>query len=176
ESDLDACLQIRSGSAVMKIHKNSVMEARPLELDEELDFSQWDFSSSYPLLGIKDAHVDGIVERNDEFLTANLYVCATLILSDARTCEAFEEPVEVEDIYDLLDSPEQEGDGYIFEGKVIELEQLVYSILRSQVPIAPRKEDSELPKGGEGYEVYSADGAEVEPETSRPFDEALKNY
>lgn len=160
----------------MKIHKNSVMEARPLELDEEIDFSARDFSSAYPLLGIKEAHVEGIIERNDDFLTANIYVSGILILSDARTCEPFEQFVEVDDIYDLLDTPEQEGEGYIFEGMTIELDDLVFSILRSQVPIAPKKEGSELPKSGEGYNVYSSDESEEETETNRPFDEALKNY
>ena len=160
----------------MKIHKNSVMEARPLELNEEIDFSGRDFAPAYPLLGIKNAHVEGLVERNDDFLTANLYVSAILILSDARTCEAFEQPVEVEDIYDLLDNPDQEGEGYIFEGKTIELDDLVFSILRSQVPIAPHKEGSKLPEGGEGYVVYSSDEADEPSEGNHPFEEALKNY
>ena len=159
----------------MKIYRSSITDARPLELQEELDYSSRDFSSSYPLLGIKDAYVEGLIERNDEFLTANIYVSAILILADARTRESFEHPVEVDDIYDLLESPEEEGEGYIFPGNYFELEELVYSILRSQVPLAPKKEGSELPPDGDGYTVYSADYLSDEAEENHPFAELLED-
>ena len=155
----------------MKIYRSSITPARPLELEEEVDLSKKDFASAYPLLGIRDAYVEGLIERNDDFLTANIYVSAVLVLSDARTREPFEYPVEVDDVYDLLQSPEEEGDGYIFPGNSFELEDLIFSILRSQVPIAPKKEDSALPEAREGYEVYQGDYLLDGAEENHPFED-----
>ena len=157
----------------MKIYRSSIPTGRPLELDEPIDFSGRDFARDYPLLGIKDAHIKGIVERNGQILTVNATVSGTLVLSDSRDLKPFDYPVSEKDVFDLLPEESEESEGYVFAENCIELEEVVYAYLRSFVPIKPLRKGSRIPTSGEGYHVYLE--GEKEEKRSSPFD-VLADY
>ena len=157
----------------MKIYRSAIPTGRPLELDEDVDFSGYDFAKDYPLLGIENAHIQGLVERNGDILTVNATVSGTLILADSRDLKPFGLDVCEKDVFDLLSEMDEENEGYLFHGNGIELSEVVYAYLRSFVPIQPLRKGSELPSSGDGYRVYS-EGDEVERGPS-PFD-VLADY
>ena len=158
----------------MKIHRNLVTPAKPIVFDEDIDFSSRDYGSSYPLLGLEEVHASGEFYLSDEGLRCAAKVHCVATLSDARTCEPFDQRFDFEDDCGLPTSPEEDAEGYLFEGNVIELDELIYCLIHTQLPMCPRKGGSPLPRSGEGYTVYSEDDL-MEEEKSSPFD-ALKDY
>lgn len=139
----------------MRIYRNAITSAKPLEVEEELSYKEGDFASSYPLLGLKGVKVSGQINRNDDFLTAHLHVIGTMVLSDAYTSFPFDEEFELDEIVDLLEDVDEDGDGYVLPGTFVELSEVVFHLIRSHVPLKPLKEGSTLPKGGEGYSVLT---------------------
>lgn len=161
----------------MKIYRSSLAAGKPLILDNDIDFSKRDLSSSYPHLAIKQAHIEGIIEKEGEdFLTANCLVEARVSLADARSGKPFETTIRVDDVFDLLEGAEQEGEGYIFPGNGIELDDFVFALIQSNVPLAPHGPDSTLPQDGEGYSVYQ-EGSDAEASSAHnPFADIPDDY
>ena len=160
----------------MIFYRSAVTPSRPLIFDEDIDFSGISFAKDFPLLGISSCHVKGIVEKNGEFLTLNAEIKATLTLADSRTLKPFNYPVSSKEVFDLLESNEQDGEGYVYPDNKIDLTDVIYHALRSLVPAKPLKKGSKLPKGIEGVNVYTQDEFEaLDTPKPSPFD-ALADY
>lgn len=148
----------------MKIYRNLVKEGHPLELEEDIAFSKEDCQNDYPLLSVPSCHVKMVFENVDDFLTCDYFLAGEMELSDSRTAEPFLESFEDDDLIDLLQSEEEDGEGYIFPGTFLESKDLAHKIIRSLVPISPHKEGSSLPESGEGYSFYQEDEAPLPEE------------
>ena len=151
----------------MKIYRSSITPARPAEIDEDIDFSSFDFASLYPLRGIEGAHLSGIIEKQGKRLAMNAHVKADLILADARDNQSFPYPVEFDEYFLLLEDELDDEDGYVFPHNLIEPRDICFALLRGQVPIKPLKQGSSLPDSGEGYACYEEG---EERHHSSPFD------
>lgn len=135
----------------MRIHRNLVKEGKPLSFEEDLCFSRQDCAEDYPLLSVPKCHFACKVENEDGYLTAEYSISGQMELADSRTSLPFLEEFSDADCIDLLESEEEDGEGYIFPGTHFESAELAHKIIHSLIPISPRKEDSPLPEGGEGY-------------------------
>lgn len=151
----------------MKIYRSLVKPSKPLPLDEDIDFSDRDFAKDYPLLGIEGAHIKGVVESNGGILTVNATFKGTLILSDSYDLKPFGLPIEEKEIIPLLSDITSDSDGYFFPENVIELSEVVYSFLRSFVPIKPLRPGSKPVK-------YDEEEAGEESSGGSPFDVLLE--
>ena len=144
----------------MKIHRNLVTPAKSAPFDEDLDYSGLDYSRFSSLRGLRDVHADGefYVDDEDNLMVA-LGVSGVATLSDARTLEEFDYPLDFEDEFMLLRDPKEEGEGYVFPENVIELSDVVFCSLHSHLPLCPHKAGSSLPTSGEGYSVLTEEEA-----------------
>jgi len=158
----------------MNVHRSFVTPQKPLPFDEDVDFSSFDLKRAYPLLSLKKVHAKGEFHSEDGVIYATLEISAIATLSDSRTCEPFDYPLDYEDEFALLSEMEEDAEGYLFEENVIELRDVVYCSLHSHIPMCPHKSGADLPSSGEGYTVYSEDEAE-ERKAPSPFD-VLKDY
>lgn len=160
----------------MKIYRSSIYSGKETPVEEVVgEFPKECFERSYPLMGIKDARLLGVVQKFDDIVVFEGTIEGTLLLSDARTNEVFEQRIEKEETVNLLDDdPDGEAEGYLFPGNGIELSEVLYSLLRSETPIKPLKEDSSFSRQGEGWSVY-LEGEEPKLEEGSPFD-VLKDY
>ena len=156
----------------MKIYRSFITPSRPVEVDEDIDFSRDDFSSFYPLRGIEGAHLSGVIEKEGKRLVMNAHVEADLILADARDNTSFPYPVSFDEWFFLLEDELDDVDGYVFPNNLIEPKDICFALLRGQVPIKPLKEGSKMPDDGDGYRVYEEG---EEPLDSSPFD-VLEGY
>ena len=156
----------------MKIYRSAITPLRPAEIDEDIDFSSFDFSSFYPLKGIEGAHLQGSIEKQGQRLLMNAHVEADLILYDARSNEPFAYPVDLYETFFLLEDELDDEDGYVFPHNLIEPLDICFAMLRGQVPIKPLKDDSKMPDDGDGYRCYEEGG---ESSDSSPFD-VLEGY
>lgn len=158
----------------MRFHRNNVTEARPLDFEEEISFKDFDFAPHYPLLGLKDVHAEGEFRVENKLLVAYLHLHFLATMSDARTCKPFEQEFDYEDEFALLQTIDDEGEGYVFEENNIELRDVAFCSIHTHIPMCPHAPGSELPESGEGYRVYSEEEFDQEPHSS-PFD-VLADY
>ncbi len=135
----------------MRIHRNLVKEGKPLCWEEELAFSKEDCAQDYPLLSVPKCRFRCKVENEGGYLTADYSICGEMELADSRNASPFLEGFSDSACIDLLESEEEDGEGYIFPGTHFESRDLAHKIIHSLIPISPHKEGSSLPEGGEGY-------------------------
>lgn len=135
----------------MRIHRNLVKEGKPLIFEEDLSFSQGDCAGDYPLLSVPNCRFSCKVENEDGYLTADYSIEGKMELADSRTGKPFLQEFSDADCIDLLESEEEDGEGYIFPGTHLESRDLAHKIIHSLIPISPHQEGSSLPKSGEGY-------------------------
>ena len=157
----------------MKIYRSFITPSRPMEVDEDIDFSHDDFSPYYPLLGIEGCHLSGVIEKEGERLVMNAHIQADLILSDARDNSPFPMPLDFDEWFILLEDELSDEEGYVFPHNLIEPKDIAFALLRGQVPIKPLRPGSKMPSNGDGYCVYEeGDEPSINPS---PFD-ALEDY
>ncbi|MCR5078833.1 MAG: hypothetical protein K6B65_02805 [Bacilli bacterium] len=149
----------------MTVYKNRLTPYKDFTYQGELDLGKSLGKKDYrPLLGVNRCEVDvAVYLGDDDHIYCDYGISATLVLEDSRTLEPFEEEVSLSDSVEILPSPLEEGEGYIFEGSSFELEELILAIMKSSLPIAPKKEGSELPPSTEDYDVY-VEGEEKDEE------------
>ena len=139
----------------MKLYKSLVTDRKGFEYAGDIDYSAFDLSPYFPLLKIPSCYVEIEAYRDeDEKLFVYVYAEAELILSDARDASEFPYPLTIEEEFQILDSIEEEGEGYVYSENAIELDALVLSLLKSALPLAPRKEDSKLPPSQEDCSFF----------------------
>ena len=131
----------------------SLIKENPTPVDEDIAFSKEDFASTFPLLGVNSCHLEGEFFKDEGMLVFAGRLTGEALLSDARTCEAFSSPIDLEVDVDLLSNIEEEGEGYVFPENKISTHDLALCLIRSSTPIAPLQEGSKLPSSGEGYTV-----------------------
>ena len=158
----------------MKIYRSSIPSGNPLKIEESFpSFPKEKFEGSYPLLGIENPSISGAFEKPSDVVIFNGTIAGTLILADARTNEPFPQEVSVTGIIQLLEEDLDESEAYVFPGHGIEVEDIIYSVLRSETPLKPLKKGSKCPTSGDGWSVIME--GEEEQKHSSPFD-VLADY
>ncbi len=159
----------------MRIYRSQVRPSKPIELGETYSFSRGDCEKEYPLVEIPDCRFEASFYDEDGHLRCSYRVSGNWILVDGRTAKEFSSSFEEEGDIDILSSFEEEGEGYVFPGTFLESEELAHKIVKTLVPVSPHAEGSELPKGGEGYDVLTEEEANSE-ESESPFDAIPDDY
>jgi Uncharacterized ACR, COG1399. len=161
----------------MKILVSSITPERPTLLDEAETFTPDYFVDSYPIKDISSCHLDGQISKGKDYLHASFHIVAEVVLLDSYTNEPFQKKIVLDEEADLLEEDNQEAEGYIIEGKEIDLSLLCLKMIRSSLPIKVLKPGSMLPKDGEGYRVLSEEDFQKEKENSyNPSFDALKDF
>ena len=152
----------------MKIYRSFITPARPVEVDEDVSFRDFDFTPFYPLVGIEACHLSGeICKQNDRyFMTA--HISADLLLVDARDNKPFPYPVDLDEYFELLEDELGDEEGYVFPNNLIEPRDIAFAILRGQIPIKPLRSDSMLPKESDGVAYFEEGDEPIHHES--PFD------
>ena len=154
-----------------KVAKSALFPNRELSYAVDTDFAAYELR--YPLRKVKKCHYEVMATKLNNYPHLSYMIEATLSLEDSRDAVIFDKETRIEEEVDILDSEDDEGEGYIVEGSSIDLDEICLSIIESSLPIKVLREDSSLPKSGKGYNILSEDGflsKEKEEEKSSPFD------
>ncbi|MBP5092319.1 MAG: hypothetical protein J6328_07220 [Bacilli bacterium] len=151
--------------------QKSHLTYRPLLIDEELDFADFDFKGFYPILGVKNLRISSEWSRDNDVCHAKISLSGVVVLEDSYTAKPFEKKIRHSEEIDILEEENGEADGFIVPGKFIDVNELSLELIRFALPIKVLAPGSTLPKSGAQYSVRSAE-EDVE-ETSSPFDALL---
>ncbi len=158
-----------------KVAKSALQKGRTLAFSNDTVFEGYEIN--YPIKSVKSCHYEAKATRVASYPHVYFIIDATLELFDSRDGVPFTKEVKIEDEVDIMEKEDDNGDGFICPGSSIDLDLVALSLIVSSLPLRIVRPDSELPKGGKGYNVYDEDSylAEQEQnEKSSPFD-ALKD-
>lgn len=153
----------------MKIYRSFITPARPVEVDEDVSFRDFDFAPFYPLVGIEACHLSGEISKQNERYFMMAHISADLLLLDARDNKPFAYPVDMDEYFELLEDELGEDEGYVFPNNLIEPRDIAFAILRAQVPIKPLRNDSKLPEEADGVSFFEEGDEPIHHES--PFDD-----
>ena len=151
------------------IIKKSHISTQKMTIDDDLDFSKFDFKSSYPILGVASCHIYLVLSKDKNgIIKSDISIDGTFILEDSYTAKPFKKKIKLNDSFNILEKEDGVEEGFIIEEKEINVLELVLAIVKFNLPVKVLSPHSKLPKGGDGYTVYSSDD-DVKDDSS-PFD------
>lgn len=161
----------------MIINRALFIKNRPQCFEEDVVFSEELIKKEPIIKDIKDAHVVYEIVNIDNILQVKIDFQATLILIDAYNLKDVTQYFDIKEIVNFVSNEEEINDNNIFirENK-IDLNNVLFGLLISELPMAPKNKDSQMPKSGVGYRVLSEDEYQKEKSgRQNPQFDVLKN-
>ena len=154
----------------MRIDFSKVKSFEKIDYIGDLNF----YNNTKSLKTIKDyKSVEGIVEiqKADSVIIVKYDIHAVLSVLSTLSGEEFEYPLDVNETLYYTDKKEMDSEDvfYVKEGYV-DLDQEIYSLIITSIPLILHKEGEEYPKG-KNYRVISEDEIHENDESNySPFD------
>lgn len=140
----------------MKIDVSKLKYSQKTVFEETITFDDEKFPPHIPLLEVKKADVKVEISRYEEFIYALVKVKAYVVLQCSYTLKPFEDMIKDEDeLHFASYKDEDDLDTIVYKGNQIELDQYIYDIISSSIPLSPKSKDAKLPKDGKQYRVIS---------------------
>jgi hypothetical protein len=155
--------------------RGSIVKGRSLVYENETTFKGYELR--YPVHEVKGCHYVATVSKIGDYAHAAFKIKADLVLIDSLDGTLFPEKINLEEDCDLLEEMDEEGEGYLAPGSVIDLDDIALRIIISSFPIKVTRPNSSLPKSGKGYRVLSEEEAAKEKdESTNPAFDKLKDF
>ncbi|MCQ2742238.1 MAG: hypothetical protein MJ239_02935 [Bacilli bacterium] len=127
----------------MKILKKKIIPNHGTIIeDESISFEPSLFDGNPDIKNIENGRVEGEIDKNSKgFFSVYLHFLGDVTLMDSSTGELFVTSIEVEDDFDVLNNPLDDGEGYIEDGDYIDVSRLIVSLIRTNLPTIIHKGD-----------------------------------
>ena len=151
----------------MKIDVSKLNYSKETLFEEEVSFDPEKFTFHIPILEIKLAKVKAKVSRYDDFIYVALEISADVVLQCSYSLAAFDYKLKEKDELHFATSKEEgDDDIIIYKGNFIELDQHIFDIISSSIPLSPKAPNAKLPDSGKDYRVISDEELIKEKENS----------
>ena len=139
----------------MKIDLRKYEVGKHYLIEEDIDFSSYEFSKNYRIRCIKECHINIDLVIFEDVTNLSIKMQGKVIGACSYTNEDVEVPYRLKENMTFSDK-EGEAD-YLEKGNVIDLDPYLISLIDNAVPLNIIKKGATLPSGGQGYEVISED-------------------
>ena len=149
----------------MKLNRLTLPVGKEVIFHEDIDFSSYK-GDPYHVRSIKSCHMDLSVLNYDELVVLSFKIKGEVMTTCAYTLE------EIPYQYDIKESVElagNEDDEFEMINETIDIDQILITLIVSNVPMKVIKKGAKLPSNGDGYRVLSEEDALKEKKAS-PFD------
>lgn len=151
----------------MKIDVSKLNYSKETSFSEEVTFDKEKFAFHIPLLEIKSAKVKANVSHYDDFIYISLNIDAILVLQCSYSLKPFEYKLkENDELHFATIKEDGDDDIIIYKGNFIELDEHIFDIISSSIPMSPKAPDAKLPNSGKDYRVLSDEELKKEKENS----------
>lgn len=151
----------------MKIDVSKLKYSSKNVFKETLTFDEEKFPPKIPLLKVNKADVTLEVSRYEEFIYVLAKVKADVTLQCSYTLKPFDTVLKDEDeLHFSSYKDDEDEDVIIYKGNFIDMDEYIYDIISSNVPLSPKSKDAKLPKDGKYYRVISDEDLKAEKEKS----------
>lgn len=149
----------------MKLNRLTLPTGKEVNFHEDMDFSTYQ-GDPYHVRSIKSCHLDLSVTNYDELIVLSFNIKGEVMTTCAYTLEEIPYSYHVKETIELADNEEDE---FEIINNQIDIDQIVITLIVSNVPMKVIKKGAKLPSGGDGYRVLSEEDAKKEKKSS-PFD------
>jgi len=155
----------------MKISFSNIKEREVIPFNSTLDSFFSDKNKICKRILGSDGEIS--LEKAGDTLIARFDIDFKVVVLSSYTNKPFDTIIKLRDELYFTDTKVMEDDEMIYVDDEIDLDEVVYSLLITSIPMNLHKKGEELPSG-EGYEVMSEDEFLGKSHTDSPFDK-LKN-
>ena len=149
----------------MRLNRLTLPVGKEVNFHEDMDFSTYK-GDPYHFRSIKSCHMDLSVINYDELIVLSFKLKGEVMTTCAYTLE------EIPYNYNISETVELEGnedDEFEIINEQIDIDQIIVTLIVSNVPMKVIKKGAKLPSSGQGYRVLSEEDAAKEKNSS-PFD------
>lgn len=145
----------------MKINRLLLQLNKPETFIEDVDFSSYK-GDPYHIRKINKCHVEVVATQYENLLTLKFDIKGEVTSSCAYTLEDILYPI---DIHETINITGEEDDEFTFDSDILDLNEIIITLIVYSVPMKLVKKGASLPKDGEGYRFI-----DKEEKKSSPFD------
>ena len=149
----------------MKLNRLTLPVGKEVTFHEDIDFSSYQ-GDPYHVRSIKSCHMDLSVLNYDELLVLSFNIKGEVMTTCAYTLEEIPYQYSVKETVELAGN---EDDEFEIINETIDIDEILITLIISNVPMKVVKKGAKLPSNGDGYQVMSEDEANERKKAS-PFD------
>ena len=156
----------------MNIFKSKINYHIPLVLQENLIFPSPPFKYTRPLISILMCQSDIELLKKGNHISFYIRAKVEVLLECSYTLEHFSHILELDEEVLIRDTYNVNEAAMIIEEDYLNIEEIVYSLIRVNIDMRPIKPGAKLPKGGRNYRFLDEDSfkKEQEEQGQSPFE------
>ena len=149
----------------MKLNRLTLPVGKEVVFHEDIDFSSYQ-GDPYHVRSIKSCHMDLSVLNYDELVIFSFQLKGEVMTTCAYTLEEIPYQYNIKESVELAGN---EDDEFEIINETIDIDEILITLIVSNVPMKVVKKGAKLPSNGEGYQVMSEEEANNKKKAS-PFD------
>ena len=153
----------------MKINTLLLPSGKTINYQEDVDLSYYR-GDQYHVRSIKSCHMNLSITNYDNLICLSFDISGTIFTTCAYTLEEIPYDYHIKDNIELN---YQEDDDFVITDNQIDIDEMLITLIVSNIPFKIIKKGAKLPASGDGYIVISEEEMEKRKKSS-PFD-ALDN-
>ena len=142
----------------MKINRLLLPVGKTVEYDEDIDLSYFQ-GDKYHVRSIPSCHMKLSVTNYDDLLTLFFIINGEVKTTCAYTLEEIPYTYNISDVIELTGS---EDDEFEIRNEEVDIDEILITLIVSNIPFKVVKEGATLPSEGDGYRFISEEQAEEE--------------
>ena len=151
----------------MKINRLLLPIGKSVEYNEDVDLSYFR-GDQYHVRSISSCHMKLTVTNYDDLLTLFFVINGEVKTTCAYTLEEIPYKYKISDVIELTGG---EDDEFEIRNEEVDIDEILITLIVSNIPIKVVKEGATLPSDGDGYRFITEEQAEAEQkEKPSPFD------
>ena len=149
----------------MKLNRLTLPVGKEVIFHEDIDFSAYQ-GDPYHVRSIKSCHMDLSVLNYDELVVLSFQIKGEVMTTCAYTLEEIPYQYNIKESVELAGN---EDDEFEIINETIDIDEILITLIVSNVPMKVVKKGAKLPSNGDGYQVMSEEEANSKKKAS-PFD------
>ena len=149
----------------MKLNRLTLPVGKEVVFHEDIDFSSYQ-GDPYHVRSIKSCHMDLSVLNYDELVVLSFQLKGEVMTTCAYTLEEIPYQYNIKESVELAGN---EDDEFEIINEIIDIDEILITLIVSNIPMKVVKKGAKLPSNGEGYQVISEEEANNKKKAS-PFD------
>ena len=149
----------------MKLNRLTLPVGKEVIFHEDIDFSAYQ-GDPYHVRSIKSCHMDLSVLNYDELVVLSFHLKGEVMTTCAYTLEEIPYQYNIKESVELAGN---EDDEFEIINETIDIDEILITLIVSNVPMKVVKKGAKLPSNGDGYQVMSEEEANSKKKAS-PFD------
>ena len=149
----------------MKLNRLTLPVGKEVVFHEDIDFSAYQ-GDPYHVRSIKSCHMDLSVLNYDELVVLSFSLKGEVMTTCAYTLEEIPYQYNIKESVELAGN---ENDEFEIINETIDIDEILITLIVSNVPMKVVKKGAKLPSNGDGYQVMSEEEANSKKKAS-PFD------